>query len=105
MILFRHLNYLAKAEAEFKLLHFHKSTLIITWLWLKTKSVWIVSLAHGPLNNLGQYAFKHVQDLKTLYSIILLTGVETSLLLTGLIISGTMKDDYIVDEKVKIISG
>ncbi len=32
--------------------------LIIGWLWLKTQSLWIVTLAHGSLNNWGQYAFK-----------------------------------------------
>src|SRR6478736_583893 len=32
--------------------------LIIGWLWLRTKSIWIVALTHGALNNWGQYAFK-----------------------------------------------
>jgi len=35
--------------------------LVIGWLWLKTESIWIVSLAHGALNNWGQYAFKYMQ--------------------------------------------
>ena len=35
--------------------------LVIGWLWLKTESIWIVSLAHGSLNNWGQYAFKYMQ--------------------------------------------
>jgi membrane protease YdiL (CAAX protease family) len=35
--------------------------LVIGWLWLKTESIWIVSLAHGGLNNWGQYAFKYMQ--------------------------------------------
>lgn len=36
--------------------------LIIGWLWLRTESIWIVSLAHGSLNALGQYAFKFMKD-------------------------------------------
>jgi hypothetical protein len=35
--------------------------LVIDWLWLKTESIRIVSLAHGALNNWGQYAFKYMQ--------------------------------------------
>jgi membrane protease YdiL (CAAX protease family) len=36
--------------------------LVIGWLWLRTESVWIVALAHGALNNCGQYAFKFMED-------------------------------------------
>jgi membrane protease YdiL (CAAX protease family) len=36
--------------------------LIIGWLWLRTKSIWLVTLAHGALNNWGQYAFKYMKD-------------------------------------------
>jgi membrane protease YdiL (CAAX protease family) len=32
--------------------------LIIGWLWVRTESIWIVALAHGAMNNWGQYAFK-----------------------------------------------
>jgi len=35
--------------------------LVIGWLWLRTESIWIVSLAHGAFNNWGQYAFKYMQ--------------------------------------------
>jgi len=35
--------------------------LVIGWLWLRTESIWIVSLAHGALNNWGQYALKYMQ--------------------------------------------
>jgi len=34
------------------------SGLIIGWFWLRTESIWIVAIAHGALNNWGQYAFK-----------------------------------------------
>ena len=36
--------------------------LVIGWLWVRTESIWIVALAHGALNNWGQYAFKFMQD-------------------------------------------
>jgi membrane protease YdiL (CAAX protease family) len=36
--------------------------LIIGWLWVRTKSIWVVALAHGALNNWGQYAFKYMRD-------------------------------------------
>ena len=31
--------------------------LILGWLWLTTKSIWLVAIAHGASNNWGQYAF------------------------------------------------
>jgi membrane protease YdiL (CAAX protease family) len=36
--------------------------LIIGWLWLRTESIWMVSLAHGALNSWGQYALKYMKD-------------------------------------------
>ena len=36
--------------------------LVIGWLWVRTESIWMVALAHGALNNWGQYAFKFMQD-------------------------------------------
>jgi hypothetical protein len=36
--------------------------LVIGWLWVRTRSIWIVALAHGALNNWGQYAFTFMQD-------------------------------------------
>jgi len=71
--------------------------LVISWLWIKTKSIWIVSFAHGALNNWGQYAFKFMQDNKTnleSQQIWLSVGVNGSLLILGLIIFITMKDNY-----------
>jgi uncharacterized protein len=32
--------------------------LIVGWLWMRTESILLVSIAHGALNNWGQYAFK-----------------------------------------------
>jgi uncharacterized protein len=39
--------------------------LIIGWLWLRTESIWLVSIAHGSLNNWGQYAFKYMEESTT----------------------------------------
>lgn len=36
--------------------------LVIGWLWVRTQSIWIVALAHGSLNNWGQFAFKFMQE-------------------------------------------
>jgi membrane protease YdiL (CAAX protease family) len=36
--------------------------LIVGWLWLRTESIWLVAIAHGALNNWGQYAFKYMKD-------------------------------------------
>jgi membrane protease YdiL (CAAX protease family) len=36
--------------------------LILGWLWLRTESIWLVSLAHGASNNWGQYAFKYMKE-------------------------------------------
>jgi len=38
------------------------SGLILGWLWLRTESIWLAAIAHGALNNWGQYAFKYMQD-------------------------------------------
>jgi membrane protease YdiL (CAAX protease family) len=49
--------------------------MIIGWLWLRTRSVWVASIAHGALNNWGQFAFKFM-DLRQEGdgSVILLAG-------------------------------
>lgn len=69
--------------------------IIINWLWLRTKSIWIVSLAHGALNNWGQYAFKFMEDdsSNTYNQLMLFTGVNATLLLTGIIILLAVKSD------------
>ena len=36
--------------------------LVLGWLWMRTESVWLVAVAHGSLNNWGQYAFKYARD-------------------------------------------
>ena len=39
--------------------------LILGWFWISTRSIWIVSLAHGSLNDWGQYAFKFMNNSNT----------------------------------------
>jgi uncharacterized protein len=36
--------------------------LILGWLWLRAESIWLVAIAHGALNNWGQYAFKYMNE-------------------------------------------
>lgn len=65
--------------------------IIISWIWLRTQSIWLICLAHGALNNWGQYAFKYMDDSageKYLFS-----AVNITLLMTGLIILFTFKSE------------
>jgi membrane protease YdiL (CAAX protease family) len=39
--------------------------LILGWLWLRTESIWLVTIAHGALNNWVQYAFKYIKESDT----------------------------------------
>jgi len=60
--------------------------LVIGWLWLRTESIWIVCLAHGALNNWGQYAFKYMDGATSgKDGIVLLIGL-VGLLLVGSIL-------------------
>lgn len=56
--------------------------IIIGWLWMKSGSIWIVMLAHGALNNWGQYAFKYMGDIGPDAGLVLLLG-NAGLLLSG----------------------
>ena len=58
--------------------------LIIGWFWLRTKSIWIVALAHGALNNWGQYAFKYMSDFKVADEMTVLSGGSWGLLVVGI---------------------
>lgn len=57
------------------------AALVIGWLWLRTESIWIVSLAHGALNNWGQYAFKYMDEPTSVAG-----GGDGIVLITGLIV-------------------
>jgi uncharacterized protein len=61
--------------------------IILGWLWIRTKSIWIVSLAHGSLNNWGQYAFKYMEtSSSSKETILLLSALNLTLFIVGLIV-------------------
>ena len=64
---------------------------IISWIWLRTKSIWLICLAHGALNNWGQYAFKYMDD--SAGEQYLFMAVNLALLITGLIILLTLRSE------------
>lgn len=59
------------------------SGLIIGWLWLRTESIWIAAIAHGALNNWGQYAFKFVAGAGQSSDVLVLGSGGLALILTG----------------------
>ncbi len=62
--------------------------IIISWLWLKTNSILIASLAHGALNNWGQYAFKFMEDnpANMQNQLVLFIAINATLFVTGMIV-------------------
>jgi membrane protease YdiL (CAAX protease family) len=56
--------------------------MVIGWLWLRTESIWMVALAHGALNNWGQYAFKFMQGFGE-HDLLLLGAGNLALLALG----------------------
>jgi len=77
--------------------------LVISWFWIKTKSIWIVSIAHGALNNWGQYAFKFMQhdagDGRD-QQVWLFAGVNGSLLLLGIILLIGIKENRTLKSEI-----
>jgi membrane protease YdiL (CAAX protease family) len=59
------------------------SGLIIGWLWLRTQSIWIAAIAHGALNNWGQYAFKFVAGAGQSSDLLVLGSGSLALIFTG----------------------
>jgi membrane protease YdiL (CAAX protease family) len=58
--------------------------LILGWIWLRTKSIWLVTIAHGAMNNWGQYAFKYMKDsIKPDSENLLLAAANSILLMVG----------------------
>ena len=58
--------------------------IFLGWVWLRTRSIWMVALAHGALNNWGQYAFKFMNaDAFPTLDLYLLLCVNLSLLALG----------------------
>jgi membrane protease YdiL (CAAX protease family) len=58
--------------------------LVIGWLWVRTESVWIVSLAHGAVNNWGQYAFKYTRDFVMIDDTLVLAAGVLAVFVVGL---------------------
>jgi len=56
----------------------------LAFLWIKSKSIWVVAFAHGSLNNWGQFAFKYMSDDPSPRFPLLLIGLNLSLILIGL---------------------
>ena len=56
--------------------------IFLGWLWLQTRSIWMLALAHGALNNWGQYACKFM-DAPPDVEFWLLTAVNLALLALG----------------------
>jgi membrane protease YdiL (CAAX protease family) len=57
--------------------------LVIGWLWLRTESIWIVTLGHGSLNNWGQYAFKFMRDFRFANDLLILSAGAAAVLGVG----------------------
>lgn len=64
--------------------------LILGWLWLRTESVWLTAIAHGALNNWGQYAFKYMKDSGSpKVDIIVLSSGSLAILILGTLLLTT----------------
>ncbi len=63
---------------------------LIGWLWVKSKSIWIICLTHASLNNWGQYAFKYIED--TQHVSLLHIGVNCALLILGVVVWTLIKN-------------
>jgi membrane protease YdiL (CAAX protease family) len=57
--------------------------LILGWIWLRTQSIWLVSIAHGALNDWGQYAFKYMKETGEPQTDLLLSAGSLALLIVG----------------------
>jgi membrane protease YdiL (CAAX protease family) len=66
--------------------------LVIGWLWLRTESIWIVAIAHGALNNWGQYALKYMQFVEAPDSVVAAAG-SIAVLMVGTILLFRYTDD------------
>lgn len=62
------------------------SGLVIGWLWFQTESVWIVAIAHGALNNWGQYAFKFMSAEGRPREAVVLGAGSLALIIVGVVL-------------------
>jgi membrane protease YdiL (CAAX protease family) len=60
--------------------------LVIGWLWIRTRSIWIAALAHGALNDWGQYGFKYIHAAPELDLTPVLVAGSVALVMTGAIL-------------------
>src|ERR1051325_6083051 len=65
------------------------SGLVLGWFWMKTESLWIVAIAHGALNNWGQYAFKFVAGPGQTSDAVVLSSGSLALVTVGIILCRT----------------
>jgi membrane protease YdiL (CAAX protease family) len=56
--------------------------LFLAFLWFKTESILLVSLAHGAMNNWGQYAFKFMKT-RSERDLVLLVLMAVAMLAVG----------------------
>jgi uncharacterized protein len=64
--------------------------LVIGWLWVRTGSIWIVTLAHGALNSWGQYAFKYMMFVRAPDSVVGAAGGLAVLVVGALLLTGSL---------------
>jgi membrane protease YdiL (CAAX protease family) len=70
--------------------------IVIGWLWVRTESIWIVTLAHGALNNWGQVAFKYLRDFVVADELLVLGAGVVAVLAAGcLLLAFAMPSDKI----------
>ncbi|MGH9573565.1 MAG: CPBP family intramembrane glutamic endopeptidase [Candidatus Acidiferrales bacterium] len=80
----QHLEGISAAKAAAVLpIGIFASGLAIGWLWLKTESLIVVSLAHGCLNNWGQLAFKYMDLHRTSDGLSVILAGSAALLVAG----------------------
>jgi membrane protease YdiL (CAAX protease family) len=58
--------------------------LVLGWLWMKTRSIWMVTLAHGAAHSWGQYLFKYLNDFSRADPILVLDAGGRAVLLLGM---------------------
>ena len=58
--------------------------LVLGWLWMKTRSIWMVTIAHGAVNDWGQYAFEYLDDFTRADPIQVLDAGGRAVLLLGM---------------------
>jgi len=68
------------------------AAVVFGYLWVRTRSIWIVCIAHGALNDWGQLAFKYLPDVPPGNSVTWLLGaVNGTLFLTGIVALAHLK--------------